>query len=107
MRIFVSMLISEDIAVTDLVELKQELVDSQNNIISLNHELRANLEHADKARCFRMEIELAVENAESKALDKMYRKRVSFVANKQDISKYYLNKEIDNKIKKCTSRRNV
>ena len=106
-RIFVSMLISEEIAVTDLVELKQELVDSKNSIISLNHELRADIEHADKAKYFRVKIELAIENAESKALDKMYRKRVNFVANKQDISEYYLNKEIDNKVKKCTSRRNV
>ncbi len=98
-RIFASMLISEDIAVTDLVELKHELVDSQNNIISLNHELSTDIERTDKAKYLRVKIELAVENAESKALDKIYRKRVSFVANKQDISEYYLKKEIDKNLK--------
>ena len=97
-RIFISMLISEELVIQDIVELKQELVNSQNAMQSLKHELNADILNNNAIDAFRIKINLAIECAETKALENIYKLRVIFIAKKLDISENSVYKKVNTSV---------
>jgi len=94
-RIFTSTLVAEKLVIQDLLELKYELVDSQNAIQSLNHELNSYVANDNEIECFRIKINIAIEHAEAKSLGNIYKMRVRFVANKLGTSEDYIRKRVN------------
>jgi len=92
-RIFSSALFSDTIAIRDLLELKREIVDSQNSIIAFNHTI--NTSDSNDIDYFTIKINLAIEQAEIKSLKNIYKLRSTYLANKFGISEDYIHRRVD------------
>lgn len=94
-RIYSSALFSDTFVIQDLVELKREIVDSQNSISALNYTLNTYDSNGNDIDYFTVKINLAVEQTEHKSLKNIYKLRSTYVANKFGISEDYINRQVE------------
>lgn len=94
-RIFASTLVSEELVIQDLLEIKNEIVDSQNVLQALNHELSTCDANYNESDCFRIKINIAIEHAEAISLKKIYKRSVGYVAKRLGTSEDYMSQRID------------
>lgn len=95
LKIFISLMASKNFAIKELAELKSDFVDCQNSVKSLSHELDGYVVSDDKKNILRVEVELALENAEVNALANNYKNSLRYVASRLGVSEYDINKRVD------------